>query len=508
MPPWQGVARDLDDLARLAARPAAVDDVLSRALDALADLVPYDLASVLELDGDTLRVRKARGPLARADVRAHHVALDAFPTVRRALETRRAVALTAHDHAGDEGDPYDGVLDLPDGHGCMVVPLFADDRTLGAITLDRAVCEPYAPAQVSLAGVVGRIVSLALAYADAAQRLDAARQRAEARARLVDHDVWGDAVRRLHATAQSAPMRRLVAMTEQVARSGSPALILGDTGTGKELVARTLHVLSDRADGPFIAVNGGALPAGMVEDELFGHVAGAFTGATERRPGRFLAADRGTLFLDEVAELAPAAQSALLRALQEGVITPVGSDHPVPVDVRVIAATHADLGAAVAAGRFREDLYYRLAVVELYVPPLAARREDLPALCVAILDDLHRHTGRGPWTVTDDALAALADRPWPGNVRALRNTLERATILVPAGPLDAAAVGMPASRPPVPVPAGGPFPTLDDAQVAHIRAALRRAGGRLYGPDGAAALLGMKPTTLQSRMKKLGVDRG
>ncbi len=504
---WTGVAQDLDELARLAARPDAIDDVLSRALGALSELVPYDLASIFELDGKTLRMRRAEGRLASPEVRAHDLDLDAFPTIRRALECRRAVALTEEDHAGEEGDPYDGVLDLPDGHGCMVVPLFADDRTLGVITLDRATCTPYPAAQVALAGVVGRIVSLAMAYADAAGRLDRARRRAETVARLADASSWGDAREQLKRTSQTPAMRRLVDAARQVARTDSPVLLQGETGTGKEVVARAIHAWSDRADAPFVAVNCGAIPEGMVEDELFGHVAGAFTGAADKRLGRFQAADGGTLFLDEIGEMAPAAQAALLRVLQEGVITPVGADRPVRVDVRVLAASHVDLDHAVAHKRFREDLYYRLAVFPLHLPPLRARRDDLPALIDTLLAALAARIGRGPWQVSPDALAALGTRPWPGNVRELRNTLERATILVPSGSIGADDLGLRAPDPTPTVPAHGPFPSLDEAQAAHIRAALLRTQGRLYGDDGAAALLGMKPTTLQSRMKKLGVSR-
>lgn len=508
MAPLHGMAPDLADLARLAAEPEALDDALDRALAALGELVPYDLAAVLELDGDALKVRHARGRLASSAVRGHVVELRTRPTLRRALETRRAVALTEDIHAHGEGDPYDGVLDLPDGHACMVVPLFVGTTTLGAITLDQDRCMVYEPALVEIAGVVGRIVSLAIAYADQSERLRRAQLRLEERARLLQDASMPDPDRL--GALPSAAMRHLVALAKQVAQAPTPVLLQGETGVGKEVLARAIHTWSSRADGPFVTLNCAALPEGLVESELFGHVAGAFTGADRDRPGRFAVADGGTLLLDEVAELPPSMQAKLLRVLQEGRLTPVGSDTAVDVDVRVIAASHVDLQRAVEDGRFREDLFYRLAVFPLTIPPLRERPEDVPVLAETLLAELDATSGRGPWTLDTTTRRALAARTWRGNVRELRNTLERAVILSDPGRLDPRwLVDAPQPGPSVAAPRtkDDPLATLADNERRHIERVLRHTDGRVYGDGGAAEILQVKPTTLQSRMKKLGIDR-
>jgi transcriptional regulator with PAS, ATPase and Fis domain len=215
----------------------------------------------------------------------------------------------------------------------------------------------------------------------------------------------------------------------RVAPSQASVLILGETGTGKELVARTVHRYSDRAGAKFVAVNCSALAEGLLESELFGHVRGAFTGAQSARPGMFREADRGTLLLDEIGDISPALQSRLLRVLQEQEIVPVGAETPIRVDVRVIAATHRDLGALVREGKFREDLYYRLNVVNITLPPLRERRQDIPLLIDDLLRRLAARHERGPVAVDPDAQRALLAYDWPGNVRELLNVLERALVL-------------------------------------------------------------------------------
>ncbi|HZS40651.1 MAG TPA: sigma 54-interacting transcriptional regulator [Polyangia bacterium] len=225
---------------------------------------------------------------------------------------------------------------------------------------------------------------------------------------------------------ESPPMQRLRRDIGLLASSDLPVLVAGETGTGKELVALALHRQSGRA-GAFVPVNCGSIPKELVESELFGHERGAFTGATLKRAGVFQEADGGTLFLDEIGELPPALQPRLLRALESGVVRPVGADRELPVDVRVIAATHVDLRAAVAAGRFREDLYYRLNGAILETPPLRARASDLRALVRHLLDELDGQSGR--CRITERAMTALAAHPWPGNVRELKNVLRRAAVL-------------------------------------------------------------------------------
>lgn len=497
-------SQDLHELARLVATPHGVDDVMERALAALASVVPYDLAAVFRLEGDRLRLVAAAGPLAGPAVREHELELASYPTIRRALEVRRPVPLADHHHASHEGDPYDGVLDLPHGHSCMVVPLFAGDRSLGLITLDRSVCVPYPPHVVELAGVYGQLISLALLFADQAALLDRYRHQLKDQNQLLAEEVGEhDAARKLDA-ARSDSMRDLVRLARQVAASDLPVLIQGETGTGKEVLAQALHAWSSRVDGPFIKLNCAAIPENLVESELFGHARGAFSGANRERRGRFLTANGGTLLLDEIGDMPLAAQGKLLRVLQEGSFEPVGSDRPVKVDVRVLAASNIDLQQAVAEGRFREDLYYRIAVFPLALPSLRDRRIDIPGLAESLLDAEHRRSARGPWTLEPSALATLAHAPWPGNVRQLKNTLERATILRPAGRITALDLGLtphkneaPRLRPRT--------PTWQQNERAYFRALLESTDNKLYGEGGAAQLAGLKPTTLRSKLVKLGL---
>ena len=310
---------------------------------------------------------------------------------------------------------------------------------------------------------------------------------------------------------RSPLMQELIRQARRVAVADTPVLILGETGTGKEVLAQAVHAWSARASQPFLKLNCAAIPENLIESELFGHVAGAFTGAAKSRPGRFLAANGGTLLLDEIGDMPLAAQAKLLRVLQEGTFEPVGSDRSVKVDVRIIAATHRDLSEQVAQGRFREDLMYRLDVFPLMLPPLRERPEDILPLATRILEGIARRGGRGPWILGPGAEEALRAQTFSGNVRQLFNTLERATILKPSGRLDARFF---AERPaPQPGPTASPAEAtetirpLEDVEREHLRRALRHTGGKIYGDDGAAQLLGLKPTTLQSRMKKLGVDR-
>lgn len=234
----------------------------------------------------------------------------------------------------------------------------------------------------------------------------------------------------------------------RVAATNARVLITGENGTGKELVARAIHRGSLRADGPFVEVNCAAIPGELIESELFGHVRGSFTGAVADRRGKFEQAHGGTLFLDEVGDMAPAAQAKVLRVLQDGVLTPIGGDRTVQVDVRVLAATNKDLPAEIAAGRFREDLYYRLNVVPLVVPPLRERREDIPALVEHFLHQGAARDGLPRRTITPGAVQALATRDWPGNVRELRNTVERLLILASGAAVEAEDVARLASGPP------------------------------------------------------------
>jgi PAS domain S-box-containing protein len=299
-------------------------------------------------------------------------------------------------------------------------------------------------------------------------------------------------------TGQSPAIQKVLRLVEQVAPTDSSVLIRGETGSGKELVAQAIHRLGPRRSHLLVKVNCAALPSGLVESELFGREKGAYTGAMTRQIGRFEVADGSTLFLDEIGELSLELQAKLLRVLETGEFERLGSPRTIKVDVRVIAATNRDLVEEIKTGRFREDLYYRLNVFPIRVPPLRERAEDIPLLVWTFLEELSTRMGKRITQVPRKTMETLQRHPWPGNVRELKNVIEHAAILTTGDTLrvpvlDAAG------------PAGAPPATLADAERAAILRALGATGWRIKGPKGAAAALGLNPSTLYSRMKKLGI---
>jgi PAS domain S-box-containing protein len=299
---------------------------------------------------------------------------------------------------------------------------------------------------------------------------------------------------------QTQAVKQVLAQVEQVALTDATVLVLGETGTGKEMLASAIHQQSSRRDRTMVKVNCSALPATLVESELFGREKGAYTGALARQVGRFELAHGSTIFLDEVGELPAEVQVKLLRVLQEGNLERLGSPRSIQVDVRVIAATNRDLAQAVRAGRFREDLYYRLNVFPITVPPLRERREDIPLLVWAFVEEFGRKMGKSVRAIARGSMEALQRYPWPGNVRELRNIIERALITSTTPTLRIA--------PPEAANAvAAKSMALADAEREHILRVLELTHWRIRGPEGAAALLQIKPTTLESRMAKLGLQR-
>jgi transcriptional regulator with GAF, ATPase, and Fis domain len=292
---------------------------------------------------------------------------------------------------------------------------------------------------------------------------------------------------------------------ETVAPTDATVLIQGESGTGKELLARAIHRLSSRSEHTFVKLNCAAIPAGLLESELFGHEKGAFTGAIARKIGRVELANEGTLFLDEVGELPLDLQPKLLRALQEREIERLGGNRPIPVNMRLIAATNRDLGKMVAEKEFRSDLFYRLKVFPVFAPPLRERTSDIPILVRHFVSTHSRRMGKTIESIPDATMQALVRWRWPGNIRELENFLERAVILT-RGPVlyvPLAELQMEEeSR-----DAGSQDPTLETAEREHILRVLREAKGQIGGDDGAAARLGLKRTTLNSKLKKLGIER-
>jgi formate hydrogenlyase transcriptional activator len=301
---------------------------------------------------------------------------------------------------------------------------------------------------------------------------------------------------------RSAPLQRALRQVEVVAPTDSGVLIQGETGTGKELIARAIHNLSSRHDRPFIKLNCAAIPSGLLESELFGHEKGAFTGAIMRKAGRFEVADKGTLFLDEVGDIPLELQPKLLRVLQEHEFERLGSTRTQQVDVRVIAATHRDLKQMCEEGKFRSDLYYRLHVFPLHVPPLRDRREDIPILVRHYVDKYARRMNRSIETIPSHAMEIFANYSWPGNVRELQNFIERAVILSPGSVLRPPLAELKQGSLPSPNPK---LSSAEEVERERVLQAIRASNWVIGGPNGAAARLGMKRTTLAYRIRKLNI---
>jgi transcriptional regulator with GAF, ATPase, and Fis domain len=299
---------------------------------------------------------------------------------------------------------------------------------------------------------------------------------------------------------QSPPMKKVLSQVEQVAKTGSTVLLLGETGTGKELLARAIHGLSPRKNRPLVTVNCASLPPTLIESELFGREKGAYTGALTRMVGRFEMADGSTLFLDEIGELPLELQSKLLRFLEEGSFERLGSSTSVRVNVRIIAATNRDIGREVEEGKFRRDLFYRLNVFPILIPPLREHPEDIPLLVRAIVKEFQKKMGKEIESIPKKTMAALQSYSWPGNVRELRNLVEHAMILSRGKTLD---MEVPQRASSEALMAGN----LKDMERIHLAAVLKKTGWRISGPGGAAEILGLKRTTLLSKMKKLGITR-
>jgi formate hydrogenlyase transcriptional activator len=417
--------------------------------------------------------------------------------------------------------PHDKVLVEFAAESYVGIPLVGSSgRVIGLLTVldDKPMADP--PAGLSVLQVFASRAGAELERLRAEEALQTALTEVERlRAQLHAENVYlQEEIRGQHnfveMVGSSPALLEALRKVEQVARTDSTVLIAGETGTGKELVARAIHDRSARRERPLVKVDCSAISAGLVESELFGHVKGAFTGALERRIGRFELADGGTIFLDEVGELAPETQVKLLRVLQEQEFEPVGSNRTVRVDVRVIAATNRDLAEAVRAGRFRADLFYRLNVFPVELPPLRERRSDIPQLVTFFLGRFSKRFGKPMETVAPDTMERLLRYSWPGNIRELQNVVERAVILAsrPVLELDAdlapaASAAPTAESPRSPDEAATSLPSLEDVERGHILAALRQTDGVIEGARGAARILKLHPNTLRSRMEKLGIKR-
>ncbi|MFN8011691.1 MAG: sigma 54-interacting transcriptional regulator [Holophagaceae bacterium] len=488
-------ARMIDEVGALLTLGDDPDRLVAHAFERLGQLVPFDLATVLVRDGDVLEVRHALGPLVTPALVGARIPIHGNGRLVAALGSRHAHSFEEH----EEGeDTFHGILDFPDGHSCLVAPLRSGGEAFGLMTLDALVCRQYPESVERHVSTFASLLALALKQAEHLRLL------AERERRLADEVSFfrAETLREVMSEplkAESPAMRAVVDQLRQVAPTRATVLLTGETGTGKEKVAQTLHHLSPRRDKPFIKVNCGALPASLIESELFGHVKGAFTGATAARKGRFELADGGTLFLDEIGELPLDLQPRLLRALQEGEIDPVGAERPRRVDVRVLAATNRDLAEEVEAGRFRKDLYYRLNVFPIHLPPLRERPQDIRPLAEAFLERFGRQNRRPPLRLPKEVLRRLEGYAWPGNARELFNVLERAAILSTGRDLSLdGALGA--------APRGSRNPgTWEACERAYLKGLMQACRGKVTGEGGAAAIADLAPSTLISRLEKLGM---
>jgi formate hydrogenlyase transcriptional activator len=385
------------------------------------------------------------------------------------------------------------------------LPLTTARRRLGTLVSASKQPSTYDTADVGVLQHVANQVAVAVENALAFQEIEALKDKLAKENAYLEEEVrtdhnFGEVV------GESAALRRVLKQVETVAPTGSTVLVRGETGTGKELIARALHELSPRRGRTFVKLNCAAIPTGLLESELFGHEKGAFTGAISQKVGRFELADKGTLFLDEVGDIPPELQPKLLRVLQEQEFERLGGTKTVKVDVRLVAATHRDLAKMVADGCFRQDLYYRLNVFPVVLPPLRERRDDIPRLVRHFTQQFARRMGRRIETIPSAIMDALVRYTWPGNVRELQNVVERAVILSPGPSLQVPVNDLQAAAEEA-AGATAAAVTLADAEREHILGALRETGWVVGGPKGAAARLGMKRSTLFKKMQKLDISR-
>jgi transcriptional regulator with GAF, ATPase, and Fis domain len=418
-----------------------------------------------------------------------------------------------HQAAGDLSGKLPGLLPPEVTGDVLAAPLLREGAAPGVLLLVARAGHGFEREHEAMLGALLEPFAVAVGNDLRLRELRSLREAAEADRRSLLQRLGRQDLQETIIGAE-AGLRSSLERVELVAASDVPVLILGETGSGKEVIARAIHVRSRRARGPFLRVNCGAIPAGLIDSELFGHERGSFTGATGQRQGWFERADGGTLFLDEVGELPLHAQVRLLRVLQDGTFERVGGQKLLHADVRVVAATNRDLHAMVSEGTFREDLWYRLAVFLVHLPPLRDRIEDIPPLALHFARRAATRFGTPPLAPSPDDVALLSSYAWPGNVRELSSVMERAVILGNGRRLEVAkALGpvspmAPIGSAPAPTPVGAPLAKarLDVAITQHIEAALTRSYGRIEGPFGAAAILDVNPHTLRARMRRLGID--
>ena len=518
------------EINRAVARHLHREELFATLAECLRDLLPSDRFGIeLPVDNGKLRAHV----LSSRNAKTAPVQIEELPSAGTACrwteETRQWLIASSREELRERFPVTFDVMTREGMQSVCAIPLLSSECCLGVLFFMAAREGAFQELRRDLLDQVGSAVAVALDHCLAYEEVR------DLRDRLVRENVYlQEEIRRAHPfeelVGSSSTLLAALRKVDRVAATNTSVLILGETGTGKELIARALHNRGARRDRPLVKVNCSAISAGLVESELFGHVKGAFTGAVERRVGRFELADGGTIFLDEVGELPLETQVKLLRVLQEQEFEPVGSNRTVRVNVRMIAATNRDLQEAVRTGRFRPDLFYRLNVFPIEVPPLRERRADIPHLVMFFLSRFSRNLGKRINAVAPETLQHLTAYEWPGNVRELQNVIERAVVLCegPVLEIDRDLVPLPAatahaSEPAMPsgsteaalanelagqvAPAVPPveLAPLEEIERRHIEAALESTAGVIHGPKGAARILKLHPNTLRSRMAKLGI---
>jgi formate hydrogenlyase transcriptional activator len=452
-----------------------------------------------------LRIYALDFPTSKGFLHEGLLTTDVSHSVTKVFQSREAITLDR------EAILADGRVALEGANSLCRLPLVSHDRVLGVLSLGSVREHAFSDEDMAFLGQVASQIAIAVENAMAYREI------AELKDKLVQEKVYlEDEIRSElnfeEIVGNSDGLRQVLRQIETVAPTDSTVLIYGETGTGKELVARAVHNLSPRKANAFVKLNCAAIPTGLLESELFGHEKGAFTGAIAQRVGRFELANRGTVFLDEVGEIPLELQPKLLRVLQEREFERLGSTRTLRTDARLIAATNRDLEEMVEAQTFRSDLFYRLNVFPLRIPPLRERPEDIPPLVRHFVRQFSRRAQRRIETIPSDTMDALVQYHWPGNVRELQNVIERAVIVsqgsvlrVPTADLKPRPIERPRARKPVPAASQSLRETLDETERQRILSALERANWIVAGPQGAAALLQMKRSTLQFRMRKLDI---
>jgi len=495
------------------------DALFSSAYEAIRLVVSFDRAAFLlyQPESRTLKLVSMEGPIQSEFFRVgkeydlQETRISAWVLENQEV-VRRGDLKREQQSAGEKSLVTEGIQSY------CVVPLIAMGKSIGTFAVWSEAPNRYTESDAELLTEVANQIALAIANMQSYEEI------ASLKARLEKENVYlQEEIRTEHnfeeIIGDSPPLRALLRRVDQVALTDSTVLIYGETGTGKELIARAIHDRSNRKNRPLVKVNCSAISAGLVESELFGHVKGAFTGAFERRIGRFELADGGTIFLDEVGELPLDTQVKLLRVLQEREFEPVGSNRSIHVDVRIICATNRNLEESIRTGTFRSDLYYRLNVFPLEVPPLRERSSDIDQLAKFFVSRYARNLGKKITGISEATTQKLLSYSWPGNVRELQNVIERALILCTGPILDLENDLTSISASPVPrEPASevatvlqradqSSLKTLHEIERAHILAVLQQTHGVIEGPNGAAKTLGLHPNTLRHRMEKLGIKR-